>query len=67
LLAIAYRFYDPYDKGNRIAEAVQAGLWNCIMCGQCDDLYSQKEIKRVTLIWKELRDAATAAGYGKPT
>jgi len=31
LLAIAYRFYDPYDKGNRIAEAVQAGLCNCIM------------------------------------
>ncbi|KAA0889781.1 2Fe-2S iron-sulfur cluster-binding protein [Oryzomonas rubra] len=66
LLAIAYRHYDPYDEGNRIVDAVQAGLWNCIMCGQCDNLCPQKEIKRVTQIWKELRSAATAAGYPNP-
>lgn len=66
LLAIAYRFYDHYDEANRIVEAVQAGLWNCIMCGQCDYLCPQKEIKRVHQIWKELRAAATAAGYPNP-
>ncbi|QEM68762.1 2Fe-2S iron-sulfur cluster binding domain-containing protein [Geobacter sp. FeAm09] len=66
MLAIAYRFYDPYDEGNRVVDAVQAGLWNCIMCGQCDNLCPQKEIKRVTQIWKDLRAAATAAGYPNP-
>lgn len=66
MLAIAYRYYDPYDTGNRIAEAVQAGLWNCIMCGQCDYLCIQKEIKRVSQIWKDLRAAAIAAGYPNP-
>jgi fumarate reductase iron-sulfur subunit len=58
LLAIAYRFYDPYDAGNRVAEAVQAGLFNCIMCGQCDYVCPQKEIHRVKQIWPALRAAA---------
>jgi len=66
LLAIAYRHYDPFDEGNRVIDAVQAGLWNCIMCGQCDKLCPQKEIKRVSQIWKDLRAAATAAGYPDP-
>ena len=66
LLAIAYRFYDAYDAGNRIAEAVQGGLWNCIMCGLCDDVCPQKEIHRVQQIWRDLRTAATAAGSPNP-
>lgn len=68
MLAIAYRYYDPFEEADlRIIEAVQGGLWNCIMCGQCDYLCPQKEIKRVSQIWKDLRAAATAAGYGKPS
>jgi fumarate reductase iron-sulfur subunit len=66
MLAVAYRYYDPYDQANREAEAVQAGLWKCIMCGQCDNLCPQKEIKRVKQVWKELRAAATTAGYTNP-
>ena len=66
MLAIAYRHYDLYEEGNRVIEAVQAGLWNCIMCGQCDNVCPQKEIKRVKQIWKDLRTAATAAGYTNP-
>jgi len=60
MLALAYRFYDDYDAGNRVAEAVQAGLWNCIMCGQCDYVCPQKEIHRVNQIWTDLRSAASA-------
>ncbi len=71
MLAIAYRFYDPYDAGNRIREAVDAGLWNCIMCGNCDTVCVQSKstvgaMKKVKQIWKDLRDAATAAGYPNP-
>jgi succinate dehydrogenase/fumarate reductase iron-sulfur protein len=58
MLGIAYRYFDEYDAGNRIAEAVQEGLWNCIMCGQCDYVCPQKEIKRVSQIWPALRAAA---------
>jgi succinate dehydrogenase/fumarate reductase iron-sulfur protein len=66
MLPIAYRYYDAYDAGNRVAEAVQSGLWNCIMCGQCDYVCPQKEIKRVSQIWVDLRTAATAAGSPNP-
>lgn len=66
LLAVAYRHYDRYDAGSRIAEAVQDGLWNCIMCGQCDKLCPQKEIRRVPQIWKDLRSEATVLGYRDP-
>jgi fumarate reductase iron-sulfur subunit len=66
LLGIAYRYYDEFDAGNRVAEAVQAGLWNCIMCGQCDFVCPQKEIHRVPQIWPDLRAAATAAGSPDP-
>ncbi|ADD67712.1 succinate dehydrogenase and fumarate reductase iron-sulfur protein [Denitrovibrio acetiphilus DSM 12809] len=64
MLATAYRYYDPYDEGSRVNEAVQSGLWNCIMCGQCDYVCPQKEIERVSQIWKDLREAATDAGLG---
>jgi len=67
MLAVAYRNYDPYDQGSRPAEAVQGGLWNCIMCGRCDDVCPQKEIHRVSQIWPDLRAAATAAGFPEPT
>jgi hypothetical protein len=36
------------------------------MCGQCDYVCPQKEIKRVSQIWLDLRTAATAAGSPDP-
>lgn len=65
MLAIAYRYYDPYDAGDRVRQAYNGGLWNCIMCGQCDYICPQLEIKRVPKIWKDLRKAATDAGLGE--
>ena len=35
MIAIGLRFYDPYDQGDRVVEAVQNGLFNCIQCGTC--------------------------------
>ncbi|MGI6106273.1 MAG: succinate dehydrogenase/fumarate reductase iron-sulfur subunit [Raoultibacter sp.] len=65
MVAIAYRHADPYDEGNRIAEAVKGGLWSCIMCGQCDSACAALEIKHLEL-WEMLRADATAAGYPDP-
>lgn len=61
MTAIAYRFMDPYDQGDRVLEAVQAGLWDCIMCGQCDTVCNAPEIKHLEL-WQILRDAAIERG-----
>jgi len=61
MVGIALRFYDPYDRGDRVTQAVQEGLWNCIMCGMCDTVCPQHEIKH-TEAWQDLRDAATEAG-----
>ncbi|MDR1184849.1 MAG: 4Fe-4S dicluster domain-containing protein [Coriobacteriales bacterium] len=61
LVAIALRHYDPYDEGDRVLQAVNAGLWNCTMCGICDEVCPALEIEHVTM-WQELRDAATARG-----
>ena len=62
MVAIAYRHLDPYDPGDRILEAVQGGLWSCIMCGQCDDVCNSPEIKHLEL-WQILRDEATKRGF----
>ena len=61
MVATALRFYDPYDKGDRVLEAVEGGLWNCIMCGRCTEACDQAEIDHLA-IWQELRDAATERG-----
>lgn len=61
MISIAYRYYDPLDHGNRIEQAVQEGLFNCMQCGKCDEVCSALEIDHAT-IWNELRAAATEAG-----
>lgn len=65
MVAIAYRFIDPYDQGDRVLEAVQNGLWDCLMCGKCDEICQNHEIKHVELI-QMLRDAATERGLVPP-
>lgn len=59
MMAIALRHYDPYDDGDRVLQAVQEGMWNCIMCGKCDEVCPAREIKHVQT-WTELRALATA-------
>lgn len=61
MVAVANRFYDPYDQGNRIVEAVQNGLWECIECGTCTDVCKALEIDHLAT-WKDLREAAEVAG-----
>lgn len=61
MIAIANRFYDPYDQGDRVVEAVQNGLWNCTECGTCDTVCKALEIDHLS-VWKDLRAAAEAAG-----
>ena len=65
MIAIANRFYDPYDQGDRVVEAVQNGLWNCIMCGKCDEVCKALEIDHLS-VFEDLRAAAQARGLGKP-
>ncbi|NTW27793.1 MAG: 4Fe-4S dicluster domain-containing protein [Coriobacteriia bacterium] len=65
MLATAFRFYDPYDQADRVVEAVQEGLWACIMCGKCDQVCPQGEIKHLDY-WTDLRAAATARGFTAP-
>ena len=65
MLAIAYRYLDPLDQGDRLMEAVSNGLYHCIMCGTCDDVCPQEDIKHLEA-WQMLRDAAEARGI-KPS
>lgn len=65
MLAIAHRYLDPYDKGDRVMEAVSKGLYRCIMCGKCDEVCAQEEISHLEA-WQILRDAAEARGI-KPS
>ncbi|MBQ9953874.1 MAG: 4Fe-4S dicluster domain-containing protein [Eggerthellaceae bacterium] len=64
MLAIGLRYYDPYDQGDRVVEAVQNGLWNCIQCSTCDEVCKALEIDH-QVIWKDLRAAAEARGLVK--
>ncbi len=61
MLAIGLRYLDPYDEGDRVTQAVQEGLWNCIMCGMCDEVCPALEIDHAGT-WQLLRDAATERG-----
>lgn len=65
MIAIANRFYDPYDQGDRVVEAVQNGLWECTDCGTCDMVCKALEIDHLST-WKDLRAAAEAAGLKPP-
>lgn len=62
MLGTAYRFYDPFDQADRPLEAVKNHMYSCIMCGQCTDVCSSKEIDHLKY-WQELRDAAETEGY----
>jgi succinate dehydrogenase/fumarate reductase iron-sulfur protein len=57
MLGTAYRYYDSFDQGDRVVEAVQNGMYHCIMCGNCTQVCNSDEIDHL-LYWKELRDAA---------
>jgi succinate dehydrogenase/fumarate reductase iron-sulfur protein len=35
MVAIAYRYYDPNDYGDRVVQAVSEGIFDCAMCGIC--------------------------------
>ena len=61
LIAIALRHYDPYDQGDRVIEAVQAGLFECIQCGACDEVCKALEIDHLGT-WADLRAAAEERG-----
>ena len=62
MVAIASRYYDPLDQGDRFVQAVQEGLYSCIMCGKCDEVCSALEIDHAG-IWTELRAAAKERGF----
>lgn len=61
MVALAMRHYDPNDEGNRLVQAVQEGLFNCILCGKCDEVCPSKEIKHVAT-HKDLMAEAEQAG-----
>ena len=61
MLAIGLRFYDPYDQGDRVVEAVQGGLFNCIQCGTCTSVCKALEIDHLS-VWADLRAAAEERG-----
>lgn len=61
MIAIGLRHFDPYDTGDRVSQAVQEGLWNCIMCGKCDEVCPALEIEHLET-WTALREEATERG-----
>ena len=65
MIAIALRHYDPLDQGDRIQQAVQEGLWNCITCGMCDQVCPVHEIDHMQT-WADLRAAAEERGLTDP-
>ena len=64
MLQLAYRDMDWYDKADRVVQAVSSGLYDCIMCGKCDEVCMQG-IPHVD-IWTMLREKAEARGL-KPS
>lgn len=66
MIAIALRYYDAYDEGDRVTQAVSNGLWNCIQCGKCDEVCPVAEIDHAS-IWVDLREAASARGLEEKT
>lgn len=61
LVALAMRHYDPNDEGARLVQAAQEGLFNCILCGKCDQVCPSKEIKHV-VTHQDLMAQATQMG-----
>lgn len=62
---IAQRHLDGEDESDRIAQAVFAGIWNCILCGQCDEV-CPSGIKHADL-FKMMRDEAEERGLVRKT
>jgi len=60
MMRIALRYYDVKDESDRVAQAVYEGLWECIMCGRCQDV-CMMQLKHLEVL-QELRDAAEARG-----
>ena len=65
MVAVAHRYYDSYDQADRVVEAVSKGLYQCTLCGLCDQVCPRPEIRHVDM-WKELRAAAEERGL-KPS
>ncbi|MDR1183244.1 MAG: 4Fe-4S dicluster domain-containing protein [Coriobacteriales bacterium] len=61
MLATAYRYYDINDQADRVVEALNNGLTNCIQCGNCTMVCTSKEIDHVTY-WKQLLAEARERG-----
>ena len=61
MVALALRYYDTYDQADRVVEAVSNGLYNCILCGTCDEVCPRTEIEHVNT-WRVLRAEAEARG-----
>lgn len=57
MIAYAYRHVDPLDQGDRVMQAVSAGLFHCIECGLCDEVCAQQDIHHVD-IHRMLKEAA---------
>lgn len=57
LVAIGLRHFDPFDEGDRVVEAVQNGLYECIMCGNCHTVCPAAEIDHLE-VYAELRKEA---------
>lgn len=60
---IAQRYLDPEDQADRVGQAATSGLWDCILCGNCDAV-CPSGISHVT-IFTQLREEATARGLVK--
>lgn len=60
MMQVAFRHVDPYDEADRVAQAVDSGLFKCVMCGSCD-IVCPAQIPHVKLL-SMLRDAATERG-----
>lgn len=61
IIAIGLRYYDPFDEGDRVVEAVQNGLYECIMCGKCNEVCPAAEIDHLG-VYSELREEAKKKG-----
>jgi succinate dehydrogenase/fumarate reductase iron-sulfur protein len=65
MLKLAMRYYDPRDQGSaeRIGTAVKEGLFNCLLCGTCEEVcpvgstLNPPEIEHLPML-KDLRKGA---------
>ncbi len=65
MVALAKRFYDDYDQGDRVLEAVSKGLYHCTLCGICDQVCPRPNILHVES-FKAIRAEAEKRGL-KPS